>query len=61
MINNLPENEAMKTPIVIMEQQKILCLECGYIDSPGNYSIQSEEAIPLCPKCLSIQLQFQKD
>lgn len=37
----------------------VKCLECGYLDfSTGQFKL-SEEAIPLCPQCYSVQLQIQ--
>lgn len=37
----------------------IKCLECGFEDKTPFHFMKSEESIPLCPKCLSMQLEPQ--
>lgn len=43
----------------INKEPMVKCLECGYTNPTSGQFLESEEAIPLCPKCLSMQLQIQ--
>lgn len=47
------------TQIQINQESTVKCLECGYEDKTPHHFLESEEAIPLCPKCLSMQLQIK--